>query len=206
MDFQIFVVHDPDGICVEFRNLAACRPGKRPQIPLMVAPNTAQVDDNVAFYLHVVGLDFPYAIQSPGQVFNAWDPSGGTTSFSGALFSVRGADSYWEWLQWTDSPKYPTPYKEGHRVGVARVVIEVDDIGAAHVALKERCDTLGYTVYIGEIEEWNFEPAMGLRNVVNFQDPEGVALQLMENPLPSFRRYIHTSALSSNRAPIFSVY
>lgn len=196
MDFQIFLVRDPDGVCVEFCDTVAQEatgPGTRPLVPLMVAPNTAQLEKNLQFYVDVIGLDFICGVQTPGQVFNAWDPSGGQSGFSGAFLSVRGAGScFWECLQWMDSPKYPTPYKEGNHVGVVRLVIEVDNVEAAQVALKEGSHSLGYDVYIGEVETWDFGPEMGARKVVNFQDPEGVAYQLIQQPLnpsPSLHPY-----------------
>lgn len=185
LDFHIFLVHDPDGISVEFCDKSALIfPGSRPQVPFMVAPNTTQLEKNLQFYVEVVGLDFIAGVQTNGQVFNAWDPAGGTTGFSGAFFGVRGAgDCFWEWLQWIDSPKHPDPYKEGNHVGVVRISIEVDDVDAAHRTLKERSRALGYDVYIGEVEVWDLGPEMGARKVVNFQDPEGVGLQLIQQSL-----------------------
>ena len=33
---------------------------------------------------------------------------------------------------------------------------------------------------MGGIEEWDFGPQWGIRRVLNFKDPEGVAFQLVE--------------------------
>lgn len=42
------------------------------------------------------------------------------------------------------------------------------------------------TSFIGEVDAWDFGSEMGARKVVNFQDPKGVAFQLVQQSLVTF--------------------
>lgn len=86
-------------------------------------------------------------------------------------------------LQWIDSSKHPKPYEEGIHHGVVRISVEVDDIEASYMALKEQSLSVGYDIRIGEVEVCDFGPELGARKVVNFQDPEDVGFQLIQQPL-----------------------
>ena len=63
-----------------------------------------------------------------------------------------------------------------------RCAIEVDDLDAAHEILKRSTWAQQYPILMGGIEEWDFGPQGGVRRVLNFKDPEGVAFQLVEQP------------------------
>lgn len=56
----------------------------RPQVPLMIAPNTAQLNPNLQFYVNVLRLDFFYEVQSDSQVPNIYDRARAKTGSSGA--------------------------------------------------------------------------------------------------------------------------
>lgn len=138
----------------------------------------------MSFYLDVLGLDFLSAVQTQGQVPNVYSPGGGMTGFTGAFWGLRGGMAcFFDWLQWNESPQHPTPYQECNHLGVIRAVIEVDDVDAAYRTAKELSQR--YKFSIDEPEVWDFGPEFGTKKVVNLQDPEGVAFQLIEQPKPA---------------------
>lgn len=189
LDYQVFTVHDPDGVAVEFVDIATPRsmgPSTVCAAPNTVAHNTARLESSIGFYTDVLGLDFMYGMQTEGQVPNVYSPVGETTGFTGAFFAMRGSGScFFDWLQWRESPEYPTPYREPYHLGVVRCAIEVDDVEAAYQILKERSRAHGYDIFLSEPEVWDLGSDLGARKVVNFQDPEGVAFQLVQQQGPS---------------------
>jgi hypothetical protein len=64
-----------------------------------------------------------------------------------------------------------------------RCAIEVDDLDSAHEILKRSRWAQEYPILMGDIEEWDFGPQWGVRRVLNFKDPEGVAFQLVDQPI-----------------------
>lgn len=185
IDYRVFTVHDPDGIAVEFvddvTHSTGCGGSTSPQTPTTVAHNTARFEESLPFYRDVLGLDMLSPVQTPGQIPNVYSPGGGTTGFTGAFWGVRGALAvFLDWLQWTQSSQHPTPYKDCNHVGIIRCVFEVDDVDAAYDAAKEQSQKHGFA--ISEPEVWDFGPEFGERKLVNMQDPEGVAFQLIQQP------------------------
>lgn len=185
LDYRVFTVHDSDGVAVEFVGIATHRsmgPSTVCAAPNTVAHNTARLESSIGFYTDVLGLDFMYGMQTEGRVPNVYSPVGETTGFTGAFFAMRGSGScFFDWLQWSESPEYPTPYREPYHLGVVRCAIEVDDVEAAYQILKERSRAHGYDVFLSEPEVWD----LGARKVVNLQNPEGVAFQLVQQQGPS---------------------
>lgn len=182
LDYRVFTTHDPDGIAVEFSQ-ADILHDLAPACPYTIAHNTANVEKNLPFYLEVLGLDVQTTVQSPHLVPNVYSPNGGQTGLTGVFFTIRNNNSYMlDWLQWTDSPKYPTPYPEANHVGIVRCAIEVDDVDAAYQILRELSGSPRHTFKMGEPEVWDFGQEFGARKVLNFQDPEGVGFQLIEQP------------------------
>ena len=181
IDYRVFTVHDPDGVAIEFVDKVTIGPGAAPQVPVTVAHNTADVDKYFPFYHELLGLDFLQGAQTQGKVPNVYAPGGGESGFTGAFFGVRGNGLvFFDWLQWLESPGRATPYAEPNHVGIMRCVIEVDDLDAAHEVLKRSRWAQAYPILMGGIEEWDFGPQWGVRRVLNFKDPEGVAFQLIE--------------------------
>ncbi|GME41760.1 uncharacterized protein NECHADRAFT_87870 [Neofusicoccum parvum] len=182
LDYRVFTVHDPDGISVEFSG-KDIQPNFTAVVPYTVAHNTANVDKHIPFYLNVLGLDFLAAVQSQSKIPNVYSPGGGLTGLSGAFFGIRGNASYvFDWLQWNESHENPTPYDEPNHVGIIRCAIEVDDIYAAHATLDELSRSPEYHFIVAKPETWDFGSDFGVRKVLNFQDPEGVGFQLIEQP------------------------
>ena len=118
-----------------------------------------------------------------GKLPNVYAPGGGKSGFTGAFFGIRGNGLvFFDWLQWIESPDLPTLYPDPNHVGIARCAIEVDDLDSAHEILKRSRWAQEYPILMGGIEEWDFGPQWGVRRVLNFKDPEGVAFQLVERP------------------------
>jgi catechol 2,3-dioxygenase-like lactoylglutathione lyase family enzyme len=184
IDYRVFTVHDPDGVAVEFVDRVAMGPGAFPQVPMTVAHNTADVDRYFPFYHELLGLDFLQAAQTQGKVPNVYAPGGGESGFTGAFFGIRGNGLVmFDWLQWIESPELATPYAEPNHVGIVRCAIEVDNLDSAYEILGQSRWAQEYPILMGGIEEWDFGPQFGVRRVLNFKDPEGVAFQLVEQPL-----------------------
>ncbi|KAH7086184.1 hypothetical protein FB567DRAFT_602978 [Paraphoma chrysanthemicola] len=182
LHYQVFTVHDPDGVAVEFSDKRT-QAGLVPTAPYTVAHNTANFEKNLDFYLNVLGLDFHTSVQTQSSIPNVYSPGGGSTGFSGAFFTVRGNQGYvFDWLQWNESPEHPKPYEEANHVGIVRCSIEVDDVDASYTILKHLSRSQRPFFSVAEPEVWDFGPEFGVRKVVNFQDPEGVGFQLVEQP------------------------
>jgi catechol 2,3-dioxygenase-like lactoylglutathione lyase family enzyme len=184
IDYRVFTVHDPDGVAVEFVDKLVMGPEGFTQVPATVAHNTANVEKYFPFYPELLGLDFIQAAQTQGKVPNVYGPNGGESGFTGAFFGIRGNGLvFFDWLQWIESPELPTPYSEPNHVGIVRCAIEVDDLDAAHEVLKRSHWAQEYPILMGGIEQWDLGPQWGVRRVLNFKDPEGVAFQLVEQPV-----------------------
>jgi catechol 2,3-dioxygenase-like lactoylglutathione lyase family enzyme len=184
IDYRVFTVHDPDGVAVEFVDKLVMGPGAFPQVPATVAHNTANVEKYFPFYHELLGLDFIQGAQTQGKVPNVYAPGGGTSGFTGAFFGIRGNGLVvLDWLQWIEPPELPTPYAEPNHVGIVRCAIEVDDLDTAHEILKRSRWAQEYPILMGGIEEWDFGAQWGVRRVLNFKDPEGVAFQIVQQPV-----------------------
>jgi hypothetical protein len=148
-----------------------------------VAHNTADVRANLPFYLEGLGLDFLYGVQTPEVVPNVYSPGGGVTSHDGAAMCVRGDDRVlFDYLQWDTSADHAVPYAQPNHVGIIRCAIEVDDLDAAYLVLRQLPWAIAGAITIGAPEVWDFGAVFGARRVVNFTDPEGIGFQLVEQP------------------------
>jgi catechol 2,3-dioxygenase-like lactoylglutathione lyase family enzyme len=191
IDYRVFTVHDPDGVAVEFVDKLVMGRDGISQVPATVAHNTADVEKYFPFYHELLGLDFIQAAQTQGKVPNVYGPAGGESGFTGAFFGIRGNGFvFFDWLQWIESPELPTPYAEPNHVGIVRCAIEVDDLDAAYEILKRSRWSQQYPILMGGIEEWALGSQWGVRRVLNFKDPEGVAFQLIEQQ-PSAPGVLH---------------
>jgi catechol 2,3-dioxygenase-like lactoylglutathione lyase family enzyme len=184
IDYRVFTVHDPDGVAIEFVDKVTVGRSAATQVPVTVAHNTADVDKYFPFYHELLGLDFLQGAQTQGKVPNVYAPGGGETGFSGAFFGVRGHGLvFFDWLQWIESPGLATPYAAPNHIGIMRCALEVDDLDAAHEVLTRSRWAQDYPILLGGIEAWDLGPHWGVRRVLNFKDPEGVAFQLVEQPV-----------------------
>ncbi len=177
--YNVFAVHDPDGITVEFSNTMF----ETPITPITVAHNTSDIDRYFSFYVDTLGLDFLWSMQNADPVPNVYSPGGGLTQCDGALLAVRNDRRVmFDWLQWTESQDHPTPYREPTHLGIMRCVFEVDDIDASYHILMASDWAKERALLPGPPEEWDFGESFGTHVVLTFTDPEGVGFQLIQQP------------------------
>ncbi|MGD9696766.1 MAG: VOC family protein [Thermoleophilia bacterium] len=173
--YKVFGVHDPDGITLEYVEF------DNPQVPVLIANNTADCDAHIGFYLDVLGLDFLQGTQTAGTVPNVYSPLGGDTELTGAFLGMRGETrTFFDWLQWTESVEYPTPYQEPTHLGIMRCTLEVDDLDRSYDALLDAVGGKGEKISLSEPEVWDFGPGFGAHRVINLTDFEGTRFQLIE--------------------------
>ncbi len=178
ISYQVFAAHDPDGTTLEWAQVPGSRDGLN-----TVASNTTNAARHLSFYTDVLGLDFKGGLQTPKPVPNVYDPLGGMTGHVGGGLIIRGHDRFsFDWLEWTESARYPTPYQEPHHLGIVRCAIEVDDLDAAYeTLLATQWENKPISVS-GPPEVWDYGPEFGAHKVVSFTDPEGVGFQLIQQP------------------------
>jgi catechol 2,3-dioxygenase-like lactoylglutathione lyase family enzyme len=175
--YRPFCVHDPDGVTWEFEPTSPDYGGVA-QTPIFVGHNTSDVDRYLPFYTETLGLDFLGATQTRAPMKNIYSPTGGTVSFDGALFGLRGGPPSFYWLEWDGSRERARPYRVQNHLGIVRMALEVDDLDAAYRTLQRSSWAERSGVVLGPPEEWDYGPQYGRREVFNFCDPEGVFFQL----------------------------
>ncbi len=192
---RVFAFRDPDGSTLEM--IEADDP---------VAPgysgmmhhcnfNVRNLERSYRFYRETIGLDLAYflapaAPQAPdngalGDLLRHPDGTvhDGPMNFAAALLSVRSdTRSPIDVLQWTLPEPYGEPYREANHLGIVRVAFEVDDLEAAR-----NCLLAADLRSVSEIETWDMGEA-GERRVVVFKDPDGIWLELIEQPAYAFAR------------------
>ncbi|MCP5202505.1 MAG: VOC family protein [Gammaproteobacteria bacterium] len=186
---RVFAFRDPDGSTLEMIEAQAPAGGAYAGMMHHCNLNVRELALSYRFYREVIGLDLAYylapaAPQPPGNGALGdllRRPDGtvhdGDMNFAATLLSLRSdTRSPIDVLQWTLPGPYGEPYAEAHHLGISRVAFEVDDITAAHARLR----ACGHAP-VGEIETWNMGEA-GQRRVVIFKDPDGIWLELVEQP------------------------
>lgn len=188
--YDAFCVRDPDGVIHQFFNAEAASKtsilGSTARSPMTVAFNTADIDKHAPFFGGLLGLDAWGVLQTSAPWKNIWDERGGEVMFEGLFWALRGDDRVtWDWLTFEDTKTtYSTPYREHNHRGLIRSAIEVDDVDACFNVLQESSWNKDGSILLGQPEEWNFGPQFGTRTVLNFKSPEGVYLQLIQQPTP----------------------
>ncbi|MGE0487280.1 MAG: VOC family protein [Gammaproteobacteria bacterium] len=185
---RVFAFRDPDGSTLEMieaGDAASSYAGMMHHCNL----NVRDLARSYRFYRETIGLDLAYYLapatpQPPGSgalgdLLRAPHGSvhGGDMNFAAALLSVRSdTRSPIDVLEWTLPGPYGEPYAEANHLGISRVAFEVDDIAAARTRLL----ATGHAA-VGDIETWDMGEA-GERRVVVFKDPDGIWLELVEQP------------------------
>jgi hypothetical protein len=98
------------------------------------------------------------------------------------MFSLRGGPPSFDRLQWDTAAEFPTPYASHHHRGVIRLALEVDDLAAAYETLLVSRWAADGRVVLGPPEVWDYGRSYGVREVLNFANPEGVYFQLHQQP------------------------
>ena len=185
----VFAYRDPDGNTLEM--IGAEDPAGKVTFPGMMHHCNLNVRDlagSYRFYHEVMGLDLqaylaPAALQpagngSLGDVLRNPDGSAylGDMQFAATLLGVRSdSRSPIDVLQWSVPKPYGDAYPAANHLGIVRVAFEVDDIARARARLL----AAGHAA--GPIETWDMGE-FGERRVVIFYDPDGIALELIEQP------------------------
>ena len=193
----VFAYRDPDGTTVEMIG-AEDAEGKRVYPGMMhhCNLNVRNLERSYKFYRDVVGLDLTVYL-APGQLQPATNgslgdmlrnPDGteftdGQMRFAATLMGVRSdSRSPIDVLEWDRPRPYGEPYASSTNLGITRVAFEVDDIEGAHARL-----LLTGQGSVGPVETWDMGD-FGERRVVIFKDPDGIALELIEQlPIPGDR-------------------
>lgn len=151
--------------------------------------NVRDLERSYRFYRQAIGLDLAYYLapaepQPPGNGALGdllRTPEGavyeGEMNFAATLLSTRSdTRSPIDVLQWTLPGPFGDPYPEANHLGIVRVAFEVDDITAAHARLL----ATGHKT-VGPFETWDMGE-LGERRIVIFKDPDGIWLELIEQP------------------------
>lgn len=188
----VFAYRDPDGNTFEMvaaestsdETSSADYPGMLHHCNL----NVRDLARSFRFYRDVIGLDMtvylapaemqPVTNGSLGDLLRNSDGSiytGPDMQFSATLFGLRSdSRNPLDVLQWQIPGPFGEPYSAPNNLGIVRVAFEVDDINAARNRLLS-CGLKG----VGTVEQWDMGD-LGRRQVVIFQDPDGIALELTQ--------------------------
>ena len=186
-----FGFRDPDGATLEMIG---------PDTPDVSYPgslhhcniNCSDLRRSYRFYRDVVGLDTgiylapsrpqPIGNGSLGDALRNADGSaytGTEMAFAANLMIPRN-----DWrnpldvLEWTLPKPYGQAYETPQNLGISRIALEVDDIAAA----QRKLVAAGVAAVSG-VETWDMGE-FGHKHVVIFRDPDGVLLELIEQPSP----------------------
>ena len=146
--------------------------------------NTANLDRNLPFFLEILGLDFSMGIgqPEPGSP-NVYGGDGSNTTFDGVFMLARGNTRVnHDYLEWKDSRRFATPYKEPTHRGIIRCSFQVDDIEACYGTLRRHPWAKQRRFEFSRPEEWNYGRTFGTRQVIELKDFEGTRFQLIEQP------------------------
>jgi catechol 2,3-dioxygenase-like lactoylglutathione lyase family enzyme len=184
-----FGFRDPDGSTLEMVGPDVPEPGY-PGSLHHCNINCTDLKRSYRFYRDIMGLDTglwyapgkpqPVASGSLGDSLRNPDGSryiGAEMEFAANLMIPRT-----DWrnpldvLEWTLPKPFGTAYESPMNLGISRIAVEVDDIEAAHRKLVET----GHGP-VSAIDRWDMGE-FGERRVVILRDPDGVWLELLEQP------------------------
>ena len=172
-----FGFKDPDGTTLQYL--------EDPTVPAAVTYheniNCRSLRRSFPFYQDVLGLDYIFrriarepqdaSVGALGQGVE------GEIFFDAPFFGYRADErNPIDLLEWKIPGPVGQPYRSPFNLGIISLALEVDDIDRARAKLVET-GLKG----VSRPESWNMGD-FGTRKVVNFRDPDGVFLQLIERP------------------------
>jgi catechol 2,3-dioxygenase-like lactoylglutathione lyase family enzyme len=189
---------DPDGVIISVLQ-ADGTPVER---HFHTCLSVISVEETVAFYRDVIGLDHWMRATVPSPVPASQGPGSDVAQFDSNFFRGFGdrrfsLDCSKSLL--ADAPEPSTP--PANQVGISRVAIEVADVDACHRALRLRCADRPFGP-LGDVVTWRTGDPVGDRRVCYVTDPNGHLLELFE---PCSRTFVvlhpsrETAASSSRR-------
>ena len=183
-------VADPDGVLLSFFT----DPSVRHERLVHTNPSVRDVDRSLRFYRDLLGLDLHLdsvppeprpASQGPGSDRSQWD-SHLLSARGDRRFSVDVSQFHFP----PPTPETLTPHAEANHLGISRIGFEVDDIDAAYETLRAADPVGAAPAPVGPPEEWDHGPEVGVRRVVTFRDPDGIRLELVQQPPRSPSSYL----------------
>ena len=155
--------------------------------------NCTNLKRSYQFFRDVVGLDTgmyvapgrpqPIANGSLGDALRNADGSdytGAEMEFAANLLVPRH-----DWrnpidlLEWSLPRPYGRAYESPRNLGISRIALEVDDINAAQRKLATATNGA-----VSAVESWDMGE-FGQKKIAIFRDPDGVLLELIEQPQPA---------------------
>lgn len=188
-----FAFRDPDGTTLEYVGALDPNPSGLPDSLSAYNANCSNLPDSFLFYRDVMGLDFssrlnpvvpqPPASGSLGDLVR--NPDGtvytGDIDYDAAIFGYRSDfRNVLDLLQFEIPGPFGEPYEEANHLGTVNVAWEVDDVEQAYRKLM-RIFPRPHERILAPPETWDLGE-FGIRKVLNFSDPDGIMIQLIERP------------------------
>jgi catechol 2,3-dioxygenase-like lactoylglutathione lyase family enzyme len=169
-------VVDPDGIILSFLQ-ADGAPIER---LFHTCLSTISVDETVAFYRDVLGLEHWMRASVPTPVPASQGPGPDVAQFDSNFFRGWGDHRFSFDCSKSMLVDAPTPSTApANQVGISRVALEVMDVDACHAALVRACAGHDHGP-LGDVVTWRTNDPVGERRVCHLTDPNGHLLELFQ--------------------------
>jgi len=179
-----FVCPDPDGVAVQTTRRPSPWRDDLPDQLYHVNIVSSEIDRSRVFLQEVLGLDYVKRLTLPAPVGPIGFGRGSDKGQFDAVFLSHRGDSRFslDVVDWFVPGVVGEPYGSALNVGIQRLAFEVDDLDSAVVALCEQLpEALRGSVRGPEV--WDLGEGL-TRRVVIFQDWDGIAYELREQPSP----------------------
>lgn len=175
----VFGYRDPDGTVLEYVTL----PG--PERLYHMNLNCRNVLQSRRFFEENLGLTCYLRAVSDKPEINSFDPDSGLSEYDAALFKVGGGSPAVEQpmftldvVEWTMPGPSGTPYQTQNNLGIARIVLEVDDVDACYEEASADAEIL---ISSGPATI-DYGPEVGNRKSMMIKTAEGAAIELVQQP------------------------